>query len=132
MDSSSRARPKLHPRYRTPTVAILVQAVWAIVLTLSGPYGQLLDYVVFGDWIFFGLTVATLFYYRRRGAPPEGSTVVRLGISGDPDLLHPDRDLRRLELDRVESAERRHRGRAHRGRGSRCSCIWRRARKAAG
>jgi APA family basic amino acid/polyamine antiporter len=65
---------KLHPRYRTPTVAILVQAVWAIVLTLSGTYGQLLDYVVFGDWIFFGLTVATLFFYRRQGGPPEGST----------------------------------------------------------
>jgi len=64
---------KLHPRYRTPTVAILVQAVWAIALTLSGSYGQLLDYVVFGDWIFFGLTVATLFFYRRREAPPEGS-----------------------------------------------------------
>ena len=31
-----------------------------MLLTLSGTYGQLLDYVVFGDWIFFGLTAATL------------------------------------------------------------------------
>jgi len=55
----------LHPSYRTPGTAILVQGAWAIVLTLTGTYGQLLDYVVFGDWIFFGLTAATLFWYRR-------------------------------------------------------------------
>jgi APA family basic amino acid/polyamine antiporter len=60
-----RAAANLHPRFRTPTRAIIFQAGWAIVLTLSGTYAQLLDYVVFGDWIFFGLTVATLFWYRR-------------------------------------------------------------------
>jgi len=59
---------KLHPRYRTPAGGILIQAVWAIALVLSGTYGQLLDYVVFGDWIFFGLIVATVFGYRRRDA----------------------------------------------------------------
>ncbi|HET6761130.1 MAG TPA: amino acid permease, partial [Gemmatimonadaceae bacterium] len=59
---------RLHPRYRTPTGGIVIQAVWAIALVLSGTYGQLLDYVVFGDWIFFGLIVATIFGYRRRDA----------------------------------------------------------------
>jgi len=34
---------------------------------VSGTYGQLLDYVVFGDWIFFGLVGATVFVFRRRG-----------------------------------------------------------------
>jgi APA family basic amino acid/polyamine antiporter len=58
----------LHPRYRTPAGGIVIQAVWAVALALSGTYGQLLDYVVFGDWIFFGLIVATLFAYRRRDA----------------------------------------------------------------
>ena len=58
----------LHPRFRTPTMAIGLQAGWAIVLTMSGTYGQLLDYVVFGDWIFFGLAGATLFVFRRRDA----------------------------------------------------------------
>ncbi|PYO08961.1 MAG: amino acid permease [Gemmatimonadetes bacterium] len=57
---------KLHPRYHTPAGGIVLQAVWAIALVLSGTYGQLLDYVVFGDWIFFGLIVATVFGYRRR------------------------------------------------------------------
>ncbi|HEX3532791.1 MAG TPA: amino acid permease [Gemmatimonadaceae bacterium] len=59
---------RLHPTYRTPTGGILLQAVWAVALALSGTYGQLLDYVVFGDWIFFGLIVATIFAYRRRDA----------------------------------------------------------------
>lgn len=57
---------RLHPRYRTPAGAIVFQSAWAVVLLLSGTYGQLLDWVVFGDWIFFGLVVVTLFVYRSR------------------------------------------------------------------
>ncbi|HEX6644345.1 MAG TPA: amino acid permease, partial [Gemmatimonadales bacterium] len=57
---------RLHPRYRTPTAAIVLQGIWALVLVQSGRYGALLDYVVFADWIFFGLTAAALFAYRRR------------------------------------------------------------------
>ena len=60
----------LHPTYRTPTVAIVFLGAWSIVLALSGTYAQLLDYVVFGDWIFFGLTVASLFIYRARDDAP--------------------------------------------------------------
>jgi len=64
----------LHPVHRTPAAAIGLQAAWAIVLTLTGSFNQLVDYVAFGDWIFFGLTVAGLFVYRSRerrgGAPP--------------------------------------------------------------
>jgi len=56
----------LHPRYHTPAAALIAQAVWAVALTSSGTYGQLLDYVVFGDWIFFAAIVATLFVYRSR------------------------------------------------------------------
>jgi APA family basic amino acid/polyamine antiporter len=59
---------RLHPRFRTPVVALVAQGAWAVVLVLSGTYGELLDYVVFGDWIFFGLTAATLFYFRRKDA----------------------------------------------------------------
>ncbi len=50
----------LHPRYRTPLAAIVAESAWAIVLTLTGTFAQLVDYVSFGDWIFFGLTVAGL------------------------------------------------------------------------
>jgi APA family basic amino acid/polyamine antiporter len=62
---------RLHPRYRTPTVALLAQAVWAVALTWSGTYGQLLDYTVFGDWIFFAVIAATIFVYRRGDRPGE-------------------------------------------------------------
>jgi len=56
----------LHPTYQTPTMAIVALAVLAVALTLTGTFGQLVDYVTFGDWIFFGLCVAGLFVYRAR------------------------------------------------------------------
>lgn len=57
---------RLHPRYATPSVAIVIQSVWAIVLVFTGTYGQLVDYVVSADWIFFGAAGASLFVFRRR------------------------------------------------------------------
>jgi APA family basic amino acid/polyamine antiporter len=57
---------KLGDRYRVPWVAILIQGGWAVLLVATKTYGQLLDYVVFGDWIFFALVGVTLFLYRRR------------------------------------------------------------------
>lgn len=63
---------RLHPRWRTPVVAILFQASWAILLLSLGTYGTLLDYVVFADWIFFGSTAIALVVLRRRaGAGPD-------------------------------------------------------------
>jgi basic amino acid/polyamine antiporter, APA family len=61
-----RSMARLHPRFRTPTVAIGVQSAWTITLALTGTYAQLLDSVVFADWIFFGSTVAGIFVFRRR------------------------------------------------------------------
>ena len=59
------ALARLHPRYRTPWVAILIQSTWSCILAATGRYEQLLNYVVFADWIFFGLTVGTLIVFRR-------------------------------------------------------------------
>jgi len=50
--------------------AILHPATFAVALTLTGTFGQLVDYVTFGDWIFFGLTAAALFIYRKRDQSP--------------------------------------------------------------
>jgi APA family basic amino acid/polyamine antiporter len=58
----------LHPVHRTPAAAIVVLAGCAVLLALTGTFGQLVDYVTFGDWIFFGLTAAGLFVYRARDA----------------------------------------------------------------
>lgn len=59
---------RLDPKFQTPTIAIAVQGVWSVILLWSGRYGQLLDYVVFCDWIFFGLSVVSLFVLRKRDA----------------------------------------------------------------
>ncbi len=56
----------LDPRSRVPTVAIVLQGVWAAVIALSGKYEQILNYVVSMDAVFFGLTGAALLVLRRR------------------------------------------------------------------
>jgi len=63
------ALARLHPRFATPSAAIVMQSTWAIALTLTGQYNDLLDTVVFADWIFFALSVSSLFVLRRRGGP---------------------------------------------------------------
>jgi APA family basic amino acid/polyamine antiporter len=55
---------KLHPRYKTPAAGLLVQACWAIVLCVSGSYGQLLDYIIFAVLVFYILTIVGLFVLR--------------------------------------------------------------------
>jgi APA family basic amino acid/polyamine antiporter len=57
---------RLHPRFDTPSVAIVIQTAWAVVLVLTGTYAQLVDYVVSADWIFFGMAGASLFVFRRK------------------------------------------------------------------
>jgi APA family basic amino acid/polyamine antiporter len=61
-----RKTAEVHPRYRTPHVAILAMGAWSIVLSLSGTFEQLFTYVIFGQWIFFGLTVGGVLILRRR------------------------------------------------------------------
>ncbi len=55
---------KLHPRYNTPAVGLLVQAAWATMLCISGSYSQLLDYIIFAVLVFYILTIAGLFVLR--------------------------------------------------------------------
>jgi APA family basic amino acid/polyamine antiporter len=56
----------LHPRTRVPSVAIILQGLFAIFITLSGTYEQILSYVVSDDFIFFGLSASCLFIFRAR------------------------------------------------------------------
>jgi APA family basic amino acid/polyamine antiporter len=57
---------QLNARYRTPIVAIVVQGVWASLLTLLGTFQELFTYVIFTAWIFYGLTVAGVIVLRRK------------------------------------------------------------------
>jgi APA family basic amino acid/polyamine antiporter len=55
----------LHPKYKTPVVSLVVQAIWTSLLCLSGTYGQLLDYIIFAVLVFYILTIVGLFVLRR-------------------------------------------------------------------
>jgi APA family basic amino acid/polyamine antiporter len=57
---------EVHPRFRTPAIAVLAGSAWAAVLAATGTFEQLLTYVVFTGWLFYALGAATIFIYRRR------------------------------------------------------------------
>jgi APA family basic amino acid/polyamine antiporter len=57
---------EVHPRYQTPGFAILAQAAWAAVLVVTGSYETLVDYALFGTWVFYGLMVAGVVVLRRK------------------------------------------------------------------
>src|SRR2546426_6475841 len=56
----------LHPTFRTPALALIVQAIWTCVLCLSGTYGQLLNFVIFAAVVFYAVTAVGLFRLRQR------------------------------------------------------------------
>jgi APA family basic amino acid/polyamine antiporter len=58
---------KVHPVSRAPVAAIVLQGVLSLAIALTGSYEQILNYVVSVDFIFFALTGATVFVFRRRG-----------------------------------------------------------------
>jgi APA family basic amino acid/polyamine antiporter len=65
---------------RVPVLAIVLQGVASAVIALSGTYGQILSYVVSVDFIFFGLTGAALFVFRRKF----GDRVDGFSVPGHP------------------------------------------------
>ncbi len=56
---------QVHPRYGTPAAAIVGASVAGAALAMIGTVGQLLGYVVFVGWIFYGLGALALFRQRR-------------------------------------------------------------------
>jgi APA family basic amino acid/polyamine antiporter len=78
---------QLHPRYRTPVFALWFQAAVALVLLTTNTYDQLLSYVVFADWLFFGLTAAALFVVRRQDAASAAAAAVAGGAAAAPRAI---------------------------------------------
>jgi APA family basic amino acid/polyamine antiporter len=55
----------VHPRFRTPGNALVLQAVWTSVLVLSGTFDTLTDMLIFVSWVFYAAGAAGLFVLRR-------------------------------------------------------------------
>lgn len=56
----------IHPRFRTPAFAIVVQALWVSVLIVTGSYETLASYGILAAWLFYTLTVAAVWVLRRK------------------------------------------------------------------
>jgi APA family basic amino acid/polyamine antiporter len=56
---------ELDPVHHAPVFSLGTQCVWAVLLTLTGGYSDLLDYVIFAVVLFYILTIAGLFVLRR-------------------------------------------------------------------
>jgi basic amino acid/polyamine antiporter, APA family len=65
---------RLSQHSRAPVVAIVLQGLAAIVIGCSGTYGQILNFEVTVDFIFFAMTAASLFILRRRQIGSETAT----------------------------------------------------------
>jgi len=63
-----RKMAEVHPRYRTPHIALLILGAWSIVICLvpGGSFEQLLKYAVFGAWIFLGLASFGVILLRKK------------------------------------------------------------------
>ena len=136
MGSSSPAWPGCTPAIAPPRPQSVFQGVWAILLTLTGRYGDLLDYVVFGDWIFFAAVAVDGLRLPVRGSGSGGRALqLRFRMPGFP-LLPIAFMLAALYvvagLDRVQPGER------HEGDGAdarwacRCFCLLGRERSGKG
>lgn len=57
---------KVHPKFGTPHVSLLVQGIWSCVLVLSGSFDTITDYVIFAAWLFYMLGAFGVFILRKK------------------------------------------------------------------
>ncbi|MGH7456784.1 MAG: APC family permease, partial [bacterium] len=62
---------EVNAKFRTPVVALIIQGVWACLLTLSGTYNQLYTYVVFASWLFYAMSCGAVIILRRKAPQME-------------------------------------------------------------
>ncbi len=79
-----RSVASINARTRVPVVAIVLQSVWTAVIALSGRFEQILNYVVSMDFLFFGLTAASLLVFRRRERARAGEPAAGCRVPGHP------------------------------------------------
>jgi len=57
---------KVHPKYGTPHISLIIQGIWSCVLVLSGSFDTITDYVMFASWLFYLLGAYGVFVLRRK------------------------------------------------------------------
>ena len=57
---------KVHPKFKTPHISLLVQGVWSAVLVLSGSFDTISDYVIFAAWLFYMLGAYGVIVLRKK------------------------------------------------------------------
>jgi basic amino acid/polyamine antiporter, APA family len=62
-----RALAEVHPKFHTPGLALIIQALVAIVLELvGGAFRELFSLAIFAEWLFYMVAASTIFVFRRR------------------------------------------------------------------
>jgi APA family basic amino acid/polyamine antiporter len=62
-----RSLAAIHPRFRTPSASLILQAVLSSLLLLAiGKYQALFSLAIVSEWLFYALTASTVFVFRRR------------------------------------------------------------------
>jgi APA family basic amino acid/polyamine antiporter len=100
----------VHPRFRTPHRAIVLQGVWAGVLVATGTYRALFTRVIYTEWFFFAAMALGLLLLRRRpshspayrvpggGVIPVVFAVAALLVAVSQMVAHPANSLVGLSL----------------------------------
>lgn len=74
----------IHPKTHVPVVAIVLQGAAALIVTLSGRYDQILNYVISVDYVFFGFAALALFVFRARDSRDGSDSAVGFRVPGHP------------------------------------------------
>lgn len=57
---------EIHPKFKSPANALLIQCIWACLLTFTGTFNQLITYIIFASWIFYGLSAGAVIILRKK------------------------------------------------------------------
>ncbi|HTL02508.1 MAG TPA: amino acid permease [Vicinamibacterales bacterium] len=57
---------EIHPRHQTLSFGIAAQAIWTVLLVLTGTFETLVPYAMIAAWFFYGLAVAGVVILRRK------------------------------------------------------------------
>ena len=57
---------EVHPRFNSPSNALLLHGLWTSLLVVSGSFDMLTDMLVFVSWLFYGLSAYGIFILRRK------------------------------------------------------------------